>query len=86
MCGIAGIVSVQNGRPPAQEEVEAMIGCLRHRGPDGSGVYVDQTAALGHARLSVIDLEGGAQPLANEDRSVWVTFNGEIFNYIELKR
>ncbi|MDA8361461.1 MAG: asparagine synthase (glutamine-hydrolyzing) [Gammaproteobacteria bacterium] len=86
MCGIAGIVSTRQGRPPRQEEVEAMVGCLRHRGPDGSGVYVDETAALGHARLSIIDLAGGAQPLANEDRSVWVTFNGEIFNYIELKR
>ncbi len=63
-----------------------MVGRIRHRGPDGQGCYEDGRCCLGHARLSIIDIAGGAQPLANEDRSVWVTFNGEIFNYIELTR
>ena len=61
-----------------------MIGRLRHRGPDGSGLYRDDHAALGHTRLAIIDTEGGAQPLCNEDETVWITFNGEIFNYVEL--
>ncbi len=64
-----------------------MLPALRHRGPDGSGVYLDPRAAvgLGHTRLSIVDLAGGAQPMTNEDRTVWVSFNGEIFNYIELR-
>ena len=63
-----------------------MLPALRHRGPDGSGVYVDDRVALGHTRLSIIDLESGAQPIHNEDGSVHVSFNGEIFNYVELRR
>ena len=86
MCGIAGIVSRRPGESPAVREVGAMIACLRHRGPDGCGIHAEGPAVLGHTRLSVIDLAGGTQPLANEDRSVWVTFNGEIFNYVELRR
>lgn len=62
-----------------------MIGMLDHRGPDGRGMHVEPFAALAHARLSVIDLPGGAQPMANEDGSLWITFNGEIFNYVELR-
>ena len=61
-----------------------MIGRLRHRGPDSSGYYRDDHVVLGHSRLAIIDLEGGAQPLSNEDGSIWITFNGEIFNYVEL--
>jgi hypothetical protein len=67
------------------EEVGAMIGALRHRGPDEFGVYRDRDAALGHARLSIIDLATGQQPLTNETGTVWLSFNGEIFNYIELR-
>jgi asparagine synthase (glutamine-hydrolysing) len=63
-----------------------MIGLLRHRGPDDTGYYVDGDVGLAHARLSIIDLMGGKQPLHNEDRTVWVTFNGEIFNYLELRQ
>lgn len=63
-----------------------MLPALRHRGPDGTGVHRDDRVALGHTRLSIIDLAGGAQPLANEDHSIWVSFNGEIFNYVELRR
>ena len=62
-----------------------MIAPLRHRGPDANGVFVDGPAGLAHARLSIIDLDGGRQPMPNEDHSIWVTFNGEIFNYLELR-
>jgi asparagine synthase (glutamine-hydrolysing) len=61
-----------------------MMGRLRHRGPDSSGYYRDKQVALGHTRLAIIDLQTGAQPISNEDDSVWITFNGEIFNYLEL--
>jgi len=63
-----------------------MIGMLYHRGPDGNGFYADDKVGLAHARLSIIDLEGGWQPIHNEDKTVWVVFNGEIFNYIELRQ
>jgi asparagine synthase (glutamine-hydrolysing) len=75
-----------DGAPPQQRELTAMIEALRHRGPDGDGFYCDDQVGLAHARLSIIDLEGGRQPMHNETGSVWVTFNGEIFNYIELRR
>lgn len=83
MCGICGII-VTDGPPPDRDLVTRMIGRLRHRGPDGSGLYRDERAALGHTRLAVIDTAGGSQPMCNEDGSVWITFNGEIFNYVEL--
>ena len=85
MCGIAGIWSPPGAAPPRAEELEAMVRALAHRGPDGQGVRIDGPIGLGHARLSIIDLAGGAQPLSNEDGSVWVVFNGEIFNYLELR-
>jgi len=86
MCGIAGIVTMAPHCPaPQREELRRMIERLHHRGPDGYGFYEDGKAAFAHARLSIIDLEGGGQPIHNEDRSVWVVFNGEIFNYIELR-
>lgn len=86
MCGIAGAVASSEGVGPiATEDLRAMVGALRHRGPDEFGLYRDAHAALGHARLSIIDLAGGQQPLANEDGSLWVVFNGEIFNYVELR-
>ena len=59
---------------------------MRHRGPDGYGFYRDEQVGLAHARLSIIDLEGGWQPIANEDKTLWIVFNGEIFNYVELRR
>ncbi|MCM5681381.1 asparagine synthase (glutamine-hydrolyzing) [Schlegelella sp. S2-27] len=86
MCGIAGIFDGQGQRPPGRAELEAMISRLHHRGPDGRGVLAEGPVGLAHARLGIIDLEGGAQPIHNEDRSVWVVFNGEIFNYLELRR
>ncbi len=84
MCGICGIVNIREGSPPSTDLLTRMMGCLYHRGPDSSGYYRDEQAALGHTRLAIIDLESGSQPLSNEDESVWITFNGEIFNYLEL--
>ena len=86
MCGIAGIVLTSLGPSPSESEVRAMLPSLQHRGPDGQGVFVSDGVALGHVRLSIIDIGGGAQPMHNEDRTIWVTFNGEIFNYVELRR
>ena len=84
MCGIAGYFAL-TPRPLAPREVlERMVEAVRHRGPDAGGVYLDSRAALGHRRLSIIDLSGGAQPLSTADQRLWVTFNGEIFNYVEL--
>jgi len=85
MCGIAGCLSL-NEVPPHEADVSAMLAPMICRGPDGSGVKAVGPAVLGHRRLSIIDLAGGAQPLDNEDGSVWVTFNGEIFNYRELRQ
>jgi asparagine synthase (glutamine-hydrolysing) len=86
MCGIAGVVSLNGGAaPPSVDEISRMVAALRHRGPDEFGAYRDRDAALGHARLSIIDLSTGQQPLCNEDETLWITFNGEIFNYLELR-
>ena len=62
-----------------------MLAMIRHRGPDEFGVYLDQKIGLGSARLSIIDLSGGQQPISNEDQSMWIIFNGEIYNYVELR-
>ena len=85
MCGIAGYFALEARPLPGREVLERMVDAVRHRGPDDSGVYLDARAALGHRRLSIIDLSGGRQPLGTADRALWVTFNGEIFNYIELR-
>ena len=85
MCGIAGILNLTSARPPSEDELGQMIGQLYHRGPDGYGYFSDAQVGLAHARLSIIDLAGGKQPIHNEDRTIWVSFNGEIFNYIELR-
>ena len=84
MCGICGIVT--DGEAPDLDLRTEMIGRLHHRGPDGSGWFRDRGVGLGHARLAIIDTARGAQPMRNEDGNVWVTFNGEIFNYVELTR
>lgn len=83
MCGIAGVWE-RNGKPVDRDGLTAMTRVLAHRGPDGEGIHVDGAVGLGHRRLSIIDIEGGAQPLANEDQTVWTVFNGEIYNYREL--
>src|ERR1043165_2837296 len=85
MCGIAGILRL-DGSTPNPEVVRAMTSQLRHRGPDGDGFYSSGNVGLGHRRLSIIDLDGGRQPLSNEDGSIWVTFNAEIYNFAELRR
>jgi asparagine synthase (glutamine-hydrolysing) len=84
MCGIAGIVHF-DASPVDRTLVERMLATIRHRGPDECGVRIEGAAGLAHARLSIIDLAGGRQPMHNEDGSLWVTFNGEIFNYLELR-
>jgi asparagine synthase (glutamine-hydrolysing) len=81
MCGIAAHFSMPGADP---ETVRRMLGTLRHRGPDDEGSYAEGPIALGHRRLSIIDVAGGAQPIFNEDRTVAVVFNGEIYNYREL--
>ncbi len=85
MCGIAGVFD-RSGRERASEEgLRRMLAMLRHRGPDEFGILLDREAGLGSARLSIIDIGGGSQPIANEDRTLWIVFNGEIFNYLELR-
>jgi asparagine synthase (glutamine-hydrolysing) len=85
MCGIAGVFFADS-RPVAPDRLEAMSSAIVHRGPDGSGVFRAPGVGLVHRRLSIIDLEGGRQPLGNEDGSVQVVFNGEIYNYQELRQ
>ncbi|HWQ83991.1 MAG TPA: asparagine synthase (glutamine-hydrolyzing), partial [Anaerolineales bacterium] len=85
MCGITGIVKHNPGSLVDEALLRQMLGMLRHRGPDQFGIYVDEQAGLGSARLSIIDLSSGQQPISNEDETLWIVFNGEIFNYIELR-
>ena len=82
MCGIAGIVGSIRQAWTSQPCCTA----LTHRGPDGEGIDRDSDAMLGHRRLVIIDLEGGRQPLSNADGTVWLVCNGEIYNYVELRR
>jgi asparagine synthase (glutamine-hydrolysing) len=84
MCGIAGILS-RGGEPASREALARMASALSHRGPDERGMYRDRFVGLAHTRLSIIDLATGQQPMANEDETLWVVFNGEIFNYVELR-
>eukprot|EP00913_Durusdinium_trenchii_P028312 g26540.t1 len=85
MCGIAGAAWTAQGEPVDEAVVERMIAAIAHRGPDDSGTYLAPGVALGQRRLSIIDLDGGHQPLSNEDGTVWITFNGEIYNYQTLQ-
>ncbi len=84
MCGISGIVDIQEKRPINQGLVRSMNDSIKHRGPDGDGFHFESGVGLGHRRLSIIDLEDGKQPLYNEDETVVVTYNGEIYNFKEL--
>lgn len=87
MCGIAGIYRLGPSAPPVETgELARMARALEPRGPDGEGLWRQPEVGLAHRRLSVIDLESGQQPIHNEDRSVWTVFNGEIFNYRDLRR
>lgn len=85
MCGIAGYIELQGQAKPDRELVARMVSSIRHRGPDEFGMFADHRCVLGQARLSIIDLAGGSQPLTNEDKTLWITYNGEVFNYIELR-
>src|SRR5262247_4626 len=91
MCGIAGFADSSRapfaaGRDEATKLVRRMCDVIRHRGPDDEGTFVGPGVALGMRRLSIIDLATGHQPIANEDRTVWVVFNGEIYNFRQLRR
>ena len=84
MCGIAGIVR-QDKSPVERMTLERMVRAMVHRGPDDQGIWMDRSVGLGHRRLSIIDRSSGHQPLCNEDESVWIAFNGEIYNYQEIR-
>jgi asparagine synthase (glutamine-hydrolysing) len=83
MCGISGMLRLDGG-PADRDQLDRMIATLRHRGPDASGIHISGAAGLAHARLSIIDLQSGGQPMSTVDGRFWITFNGEIFNYVEL--
>jgi asparagine synthase (glutamine-hydrolysing) len=85
MCGIAGFYQFQASTEAQSEVLCRMLTRIRHRGPDESGIYLDEHLGLGSVRLSIIDLSSGTMPLSNEDGRYWIVFNGEIFNYLELK-
>ena len=85
MCGIAGIIDGVSAPSEREQLVRRMLGAIRHRGPDEFGLLSARDATLGSARLSIIDLAGGQQPITNEDGTLWIVFNGEIFNYLELR-
>lgn len=86
MCGIAGIFHIETAKPVDPERVKRMTDAIAHRGPDGSGVWTAPGVGLGHRRLSIIDLEGGAQPMHSDDGALTLTFNGEIYNFRELRK
>ena len=86
MCGICGQYNFVTGAPVLRRTVEAMTDTVVHRGPDDEGYYIDGPVGLGFRRLSILDLAGGHQPMSDPDESVWVVFNGEIYNFPELRR
>jgi asparagine synthase (glutamine-hydrolysing) len=88
MCGICGVFNFQSGRAVDPVLLRDMNKSIAHRGPDDEGIYLDQEVGLGlgHRRLSIIDLSGGAQPMSNTEANIWIVFNGEIYNFQELKR
>jgi asparagine synthase (glutamine-hydrolysing) len=86
MCGIAGIVAVEQLDRDAPARATRMRDLITHRGPDDAGLHCDAQAALAHRRLSIVDLSTGQQPLSNEDGSVWIVFNGEIYNHAEIRK
>jgi asparagine synthase (glutamine-hydrolysing) len=85
MCGIAGVLNLKTLEPVSLPVLKSMIWTLRHRGPDEFGIYRDDQVGLANARLSIVDLAGGSQPIGNEDGNLWVVYNGEIFNDPELR-
>jgi asparagine synthase (glutamine-hydrolysing) len=85
MCGIVGVLNLHNPAPVSVKIMRQMLDTIRHRGPDEFGIYRDEWVNLGNARLSIIDLGGGQQPIDNENGTLWIVFNGEIFNYLKLR-
>ena len=86
MCGICGKVNFDRDARLEPGLLRHMTDTIRHRGPDGTGLHLSGAAGLGHTRLSIIDLSTGDQPMSNEDNSIWVVFNGEIYNFAELRQ
>src|SRR5256884_4424337 len=85
MCAIVGIVKLDPRERVEEERLKRMRDVLRHRGPDGAGLWIGGPVGLGHRRLAIVDVAGGHQPMANEDQTVWIVFNGEIYNHAELR-
>ncbi len=85
MCGICGQYNFGSSEPVRRSDIEAMTNAMVHRGPDDEGHYIAGPLGLGFRRLSIIDLAGGHQPMSDEQESVWVVFNGEIYNFLELR-
>jgi asparagine synthase (glutamine-hydrolysing) len=85
MCGIAGGTRFHSPNSINQHLLLKMLKSIRHRGPDESGIYISDDVAIANVRLSIIDLSTGQQPLCNSSRDIWIAYNGEIFNYIELR-
>jgi len=86
MCGIAGVFNLADRPPPSETAMRRMLAMLRHRGPDEFGILLDDQTSLGSARLSIVDLVSGQQPVGNEDESLWIVYNGEVYNHPELRR
>lgn len=87
MCGIAGIFNFPSyGNPPSEQQLTSMLSAIRYRGPDESGIYLSPRVGLGNVRLSIIDLSAGQQPISIRDKRYWIVYNGELFNYIEIRR
>src|SRR5438067_10015111 len=86
MCGICGLATLRADREISEEALRKMCGSIRHRGPDDEGYLLEPGIGLGMRRLSIIDLSTGHQPIHNEDRTIWIVFNGEIYNFPELRR
>ena len=85
MCGIVGIYDSASSLHSPENLLRRMLARIQYRGPDESGIYINNRVALGSVRLSIIDIQSGQQPLSSSDGKYWIVFNGEIFNYIELK-
>src|SRR5213080_348782 len=85
MCGIAGRFNFDPARPVDPARLAAMTSAIAHRGPDADGFYTSRGIGLGHRRLSIIDLATGDQPLTNEDQTIWIVFNGEIYNFADVR-
>src|SRR5579884_859381 len=85
MCGICGILEIGSDQVVRRDVLQRMTDTLTHRGPDDAGYHIEAGVGLGHRRLSIIDIDSGQQPLCNEDGTVWIVFNGEIYNFCELR-